>query len=146
MVRSIVMSLAAMALMIGSGVARADGGPAGQEQEVKVGKFRFDVVQEDNDKELTRGWHRGGWGGHSHYYSHSYYRPYRNSYYYQSSYYYQPSCYYYQPSCYYYQPSCYYSCLSGSLGGDLKNTEPSATVERAEMKMKLPASLLGGSK
>ena len=110
--------------------------------ETEMGKFRV-TYKDENEKELTHGWGRRGWGGYRSYGYRGYYR----SYYYSTPYYYYYTpTYYYTTPCYYYTtPTYYYYCLSGTLGSEsVKSNEPRVSVERAEMQMKLPASLLNG--
>jgi hypothetical protein len=147
---------AALALLIVSGQGRAEGkvekkdAPAAKE-EASVGFLRIGTAAADQgDKESLHGWGRGGWrggyrGGYRSYgYRHSYYRSYRY-YYYSTPYYsyYSDPCYYYysSPCCYY--PTYYYYCCGATLG-DKKGDEVRTSVERAETKLKLPASLISG--
>jgi hypothetical protein len=149
MVRTSVMTSAvALALVLAAGNGRAEAPKtekkAAETVKPTAGQYRFSQqpVAEDTDKELTHGWHRGGgwgrghgWHGYRHggYYGYSYYRPYYYSYYSTPVYYY--------PSYPCYTPVYYYACQRATLG-TAPDAEPRASVERAEFKMTVPASVL----
>jgi hypothetical protein len=145
---SVMTSAVALAVVLAAGDVRAEAPAAAIKVNVTkpvIGQFRYNVQQptEDTDKELTRGWYRGGWGrgwhgyrGYRGYYGYSYYRPY---YYYSTPvYYYSTPVYYSDWSNYYCPPTYYYYCQSATLG---TNAEPRSSAERAEFKMTVPASL-----
>jgi len=142
------LAIAAAALLVTTGPARAEfvSGSATPKAEARSAPklYQFITVlpaeDEGDAKELMRGYYRGGYRGHSYYRSSYRYSYYRYSYHrpYYSSYYYQPYtfAYSYAP-CYH---SCYSYCLSGQIDGTKKD-EPRTSVERAELKLSVPASM-----
>ncbi|MBY0527409.1 MAG: hypothetical protein K2R98_28695 [Gemmataceae bacterium] len=148
-----VTAMAAVVVMLGlAGAVRAENTTKEKAPTVKApaaasaGQLTLKFDASKSEGELSR---RGGWGGRGYggygrscgysCYSSCYYPCYNYSYCYTPCYSYS----YYPCYSYCYSPCCYYSCCGtiGTLSAG-KATTTTATVERTDATLKLPASLV----